>query len=605
MRRLFALDLSMRSTACNYDPCIVSDERGKPSVLCDDCKVTFISDRFLGEDFQRKVLGRAFEKSLQKYTYVIIADVVGCNLNCWFCYAWRFLKKSEAEKSCLTSYTSAERLAEQFFCKFKKVSSTRYMIEQIENKKFLTEDDRRKSIKHIELNLPLSRIRISGGEPIFSDGEVLLGRDEKKTIHLANVEYWLTFFKKLDELVGKLKVEDVVHLVDVDKWDGSSPHLTCLSEVTGRLNVRFDTNGILFANEEITDAFVGGLYRLYKESKLNNLFIQIDYSIKGATPTEYHWSQSLSLPVSPDKNNPSFSAKEHPQYFGYRNIVDAISSYVGKDAGFDDCIGITVEKGIDHERRYSVFLYYPEALDWKNFSNITGMGFSPVINCFDLNFRWRTSAKIYRYSKRGAVIRMRTENNSVDSVRNTVEELLAFQRLHRDDPSFKALVYPTGVSVGVRSVRKPKREHLQVSLDTYRTVFGWILSGDAENWKIALRHNLWGVVPELKPLWEQMKKGDLLFFYATRPVSGIIGMANVEETIEEKTPLWPNEIRQGKVKYPYRIRFELAHMLKEADWKTRHLSLRNVNVMYYRGLNAIHDEATTRKLTAEAKKIFE
>lgn len=55
MKKLFALDLGMRSTACNYDPCIVGDTR--PKVVCDDCKVTFISDRFLGEDFQRKVIG--------------------------------------------------------------------------------------------------------------------------------------------------------------------------------------------------------------------------------------------------------------------------------------------------------------------------------------------------------------------------------------------------------------------------------------------------------------------------------------------------------------------------------------------------------------------
>jgi len=101
-----------------------------------------------------------------------------------------------------------------------------------------------------------------------------------------------------------------------------------------------------------------------------------------------------------------------------------------------------------------------------------------------------------------------------------------------------------------------------------------------------------------------MKKGELLFFYATRPVSGIMGMANVEETTEGKTPLWPNEIREGKVKYPYRIRFKVAYMLKEADWKTKRLSLRNVNVTYYRGLNPIHDEGTMRKLNAEAKKIF-
>ena len=45
MKKLFALDLNMRSTACNYDPCIISDENAKPKVFCDDCMVTFIRAR--------------------------------------------------------------------------------------------------------------------------------------------------------------------------------------------------------------------------------------------------------------------------------------------------------------------------------------------------------------------------------------------------------------------------------------------------------------------------------------------------------------------------------------------------------------------------------
>lgn len=604
MKRLFALDLSMRSTACNYDPCIISDDRGRPCVLCDDCKVTFISDRFLGEDFQRKVIGKAFKKSFQKFTYVIIADAVGCNLNCWFCYAWKFLKRSVAQEKCETSFISPERLAEQFFCKFNKVSSMEYMIKQIKKKEFLSGSQIEKSTNHIRLNLPLTRIRISGGEPIFSDDEVLIETDKGKPVYLSSVDYWLIFFEKLDEMVGKLKEDKVINLIDVDKWDGTSPHLSCLCEVTGRLSVRFDTNGVPFGNEKITEAFIGGLYRLHKEGKLNNLFIQIDYSFKGATPTEYLWSQSLSLPVSPDKNIFSFSPQEHPQYLSFKNIVDTIKKYVEKDCKFNECIDITVERGIDHDRKEKVFLYYPDAMDWDNFSKITGIKFSPVINCFDLNFRWRTEAKMYRYSRRGAVIKMLTEKEVLDNTRNTLQELLTFRKLHRNDPSFKTIVYPIGEPLKLKRFRRlSKKQPSQTTLEGYGRIVGWILSGNPENWKVALKNNMWGVNPELRALWKQVKKDDLLFFYVTRPVSGIIGVARVEEGMEEKSLLWPDEIREGKAKYPYRIKFRIMSVLGEVDWKTRRLPLKHLNVIYYRGLNAIYDKNIVKKMI-EMMRIF-
>jgi hypothetical protein len=50
--------------------------------LCSKCRAFLMSDRFLGEEFQKRVgIGR------NTYPYVLIADAVGRNLNCWFCYA--------------------------------------------------------------------------------------------------------------------------------------------------------------------------------------------------------------------------------------------------------------------------------------------------------------------------------------------------------------------------------------------------------------------------------------------------------------------------------------------------------------------------------------
>ena len=99
-----------------------------------------------------------------------------------------------------------------------------------------------------------------------------------------------------------------------------------------------------------------------------------------------------------------------------------------------------------------------------------------------------------------------------------------------------------------------------------------------------------------------MRKSDPLFFYATKPASGIIGVTRVQKTMKGDTPFWPNEIRQGKVHYPYRIRFKDVLKLKENDWKTKRISIRHLNVVYYRGANAARDKENLGKLVDVVEK---
>jgi organic radical activating enzyme len=370
-------------------------------------------------------------------------------------------------KSCKTALVSAEDLANQFVCKFKQVSSLGDLIEKINKKTFLEESDKIKSINHIKLKLPFTRIRISGGEPLhFSQDDVMLENSEKLSLN-SGVQYWLDFFQTFDKKVENLIGNKVIYLTD--KWSKDSLFPSCLTEVDGRLTIRFDTNGILFGNREIANEFIKGIFNLYKEGKLENLFIQFDYSIKGATPNEYLWSQSKHLPVSQEKNNLLFKPEEHPQYFGYKNITNLIESYCKTSPKFKDCIDITVEKGIDNNPKNKLYLNYFGSLDWNNFSKITNIKFSSVLNCFDLNFGWRASAKIDRYSRRGATIKM-TANNGKDSVstdKNEKEEIFEFRRLHKDDPSFKIIVYPTGKSVTlIKDSKTRKMNEVQTALKT-------------------------------------------------------------------------------------------------------------------------------------------
>ncbi|MEM3421421.1 MAG: EVE domain-containing protein [Candidatus Hadarchaeum sp.] len=75
----------------------------------------------------------------------------------------------------------------------------------------------------------------------------------------------------------------------------------------------------------------------------------------------------------------------------------------------------------------------------------------------------------------------------------------------------------------------------------------WICVGKVENWETAISGNIWGVKERQKNLWEKLQKGDLLLFYATSPVSGIIGVAKIDNKVIQDKPLWPEEREKNKL----------------------------------------------------------
>ncbi len=103
-------------------------------------------------------------KGSYNYPYVQIADTAGCNMRCWFCYSWHFWShKIAEEQGCKTAFASAERLADEFYCKFESMSNREHMLDTLRQKTFLTAKEMSQSLYHIKKNYPVIRIRISGG----------------------------------------------------------------------------------------------------------------------------------------------------------------------------------------------------------------------------------------------------------------------------------------------------------------------------------------------------------------------------------------------------------------------------------------------------------
>ncbi|MEM4230181.1 MAG: hypothetical protein QXZ66_10540, partial [Thermoproteota archaeon] len=63
------------------------------------------------------------------------------------------------------------------------------------------------------------------------------------------------------------------------------------------------------------------------------------------------------------------------------------------------------------------------------------------------------------------------------------------------------------------------------------------VTGSAGNLKTSLKKGKWGVNMRLKNSWNRVAQGDLLLFYVTSPVCGIVGVASVEGKAEENNIL--------------------------------------------------------------------
>lgn len=101
----------------------------------------------------------------------------------------------------------------------------------------------------------------------------------------------------------------------------------------------------------------------------------------------------------------------------------------------------------------------------------------------------------------------------------------------------------------------------------------WLALGPRENWGTAFQQgNTWGLTPRQKHWWEQLAKDDIVLFYVTKPVSGLIGYGSIQTKFRQNEPLWPQEIAEGKVKWPLRFEFDVEYCLAPDKWNTERIT---------------------------------
>jgi len=129
----------------------------------------------------------------------------------------------------------------------------------------------------------------------------------------------------------------------------------------------------------------------------------------------------------------------------------------------------------------------------------------------------------------------------------------------------------------------------------------WLAVGPPEYWQIAFEQGrIWGLraTPIHDALWENLLEGDGLVFYATLPIGGVIGYGEVRTKFKQDRPLWPSEVKQGKVIWPNRFEFDVKYLLPQDRWKTHKFVSDSLKIIARRGFQVIKQELASEVIKA-------
>jgi len=98
----------------------------------------------------------------------------------------------------------------------------------------------------------------------------------------------------------------------------------------------------------------------------------------------------------------------------------------------------------------------------------------------------------------------------------------------------------------------------------------WIVPGSEENWKQAfISKGIWGLKETKlgKIYWLAITPNDVILFYVSSGVKGVVGYGIARGKFYQDVPLWKAEIQEGRVKWPLRFEFDVEFLLPEDKWK--------------------------------------
>lgn len=90
----------------------------------------------------------------------------------------------------------------------------------------------------------------------------------------------------------------------------------------------------------------------------------------------------------------------------------------------------------------------------------------------------------------------------------------------------------------------------------------YLLIGDPDNWDVAIKNHVWGYTDRSKGFWNTSKKGDLVAFYAIKPIQRVFGFGVVIDKMDDHKLLWNDEKVLKRALWHWRIEFKILAMTK-------------------------------------------
>ncbi|MEM2918862.1 MAG: EVE domain-containing protein [Candidatus Altiarchaeota archaeon] len=137
-------------------------------------------------------------------------------------------------------------------------------------------------------------------------------------------------------------------------------------------------------------------------------------------------------------------------------------------------------------------------------------------------------------------------------------------------------------------------------------VKNWLVIGVPKNWETALSQPvpLWGLKPHYQLEFKSMNVGDILWFYATSPIGGIIGIGVVKDKYVDNTNLvWEEELKQKEIIWPLRFRIHVLKVLPKHEWKMNRIKINDFNLFWQLGFQLLRSEHIV-ELFKRSKNVF-
>lgn len=98
----------------------------------------------------------------------------------------------------------------------------------------------------------------------------------------------------------------------------------------------------------------------------------------------------------------------------------------------------------------------------------------------------------------------------------------------------------------------------------------WIAIGPPDDWRVVKRDRIWKAAAGYVTMMTRMEPGDVLFFFATAPVNGVIGYGAVSESYVEDPR---GGLIATSIPWPLRARFESMFLLPVESWEAQKIPL--------------------------------